>query len=79
MEKCTCKRNTKTLPAAGSNQLLLTMVVDKLMVNTEVYFSFIFSPSQGHPLSQSPTRPVWGVALDRIRVVEDLRDMAQHT
>lgn len=70
LEKFTCRRNTKNLPAAGSNLLLLTMVVNKkLVVNTEVSFCFIFSPFQGHPPSQSPTRQVWGVALDRTRAV----------
>lgn len=70
LEKFTCKRNTKTLPAAGSNLPLLKMVVNKkLVVNTEVSFSLIFSSSQGHPPSQSPTKQVWGVALDRIRAV----------
>lgn len=70
LEKFTCKRNTKTVPAAGSNLLLLKMVVNKkLVVNTEVSFSFIFSPSQGHPPSQFPSKQVWGVALDRIGAV----------
>lgn len=79
LEKCTCKRNTKALPAAGTNLLLLNVVVNKKLVgNKEDSFSFIFSPSQGHPPSQSPTRQVWGVALDRMGLGRDLRDTAQH-
>lgn len=79
LEKCTCKRNTKALPAAGTNLLLLNMVVNKKLVgNKEDSFSFIFSPSQGHPPSQSSTRQVWGVALDRMGLGRDLRDAAQH-
>lgn len=70
LEKRTCERNTKTLSAAGSNLPLLNMVLNKkLVVNTEVCFSIIFSPSQGHPPSQSPTRQVWGVALGKTKAV----------
>lgn len=53
LEKCTCKRNTKALPAAGSNLLLFLMMIDKkLMVNRGLLFLHLL------PFLGSPTLPV---------------------
>lgn len=57
LEKRACRRSTKTLPAAGTSLLLVlfNMVVNKkLVVNTEVSFSSITSPSRETNLPVPP-------------------------
>lgn len=58
--KHACRRSTKTRPAAGTNLLLvlLNMVVNKkLVVNMEVSFSSIYSPSMEITVTNPPSTP----------------------
>lgn len=60
LEKHAWRRSTKTLPAAGTSLLLvlLNMVVNKkLVVNTELSFSSIYSPSRETTVTHPPSPP----------------------
>lgn len=68
LEKHACRRSTKTLPAAGTNLLLVLLSMDvnkKLLVNVEASFSSIYSPSRETIVTHPPSSPprqviVWG-------------------
>lgn len=60
LEKRACGRSTKTLPAGGTNLLLVllnTVVNKKLVMNTKVSFSSISSPSREITVTHSPSPP----------------------
>lgn len=60
LEKRACRRSTKTLPAAGTSLLLVLfnmLVNKKLVVNTEVSFSSITSPSRETTVTHPPSPP----------------------
>lgn len=70
LEKCSCRRSTKTLPAAAANLLLvlLNMVMNKkLTLNTEISFSSTAPPTRPLPGKQlTHTLPVPRKASDSL-------------